>query len=278
MPSITITINTPVLTGSDYFKTRYRLLPNPFSGGYSNRTNAPFALSGLAVGEYELEVIMVKNGVECAAKIFPFEIVPEYTCATFTPQIIQNGTLFNLRLTYPALVNPPCGWHISVVGTANNKTVNYNPLPTSPLDIPIVNEAINVRVTADLCNDKVMQCLNTNMTAIIPTCTPMVVSGVLMSYNSTYANGFLGINVAFSVTNSVPASKTVQIYIQQLNVLSGQPGSYSNTAFPVVFTGVGSLIPVLVMNNNVFNSKYDISWVVIDGCGVKHSGTASLQL
>lgn len=278
MPDITITINTPILTGSDYFKTRYRLVGGAYSANV-NRTNAPFTLSGLIAGQYELEVIVVKDGIECTATVHPFEIIGDYSCVTFTPVIVQNGELYNLQISYGAHVTPPCGWHIEIIGTQNNKIVNYASLPASPLLIPVVNEGFQLRVIADLCNGKSKTCLNTDVPPIIPTCTPMVITSTTIILDQSYTN-YMGFIITFFYTQSTPPTQAVTLIVNQLNVLNnGVPGgiSFPNFSLPIP-AGNGSIGVPILANADVFASIYDFEWLIVDSCGASHTGTLQIQL
>lgn len=278
MPNITITISTPTLVGSDYFKTRYRLIGGAWSS-YVNRTNAAFTLTGLAAGQYELEVILVKDNVECPAIIKPFTVVQDFTCTTFTPVIVQNGSLFNLQISYSGAATPNCGYHIHILGTQNNKIVNYASLPTSPLLIPVINEPFQLKIIADLCNGNSKECLNTDVPSITPACTPMTITGTSISIDKTYP-GYVGFIIRFTYTQSTPPTTGLTLKVTQKNVLNGAPPgtvSYPNGSLPIP-SGNGSIDVSILGNSNVFASKYDFDWLIVDACGTSHTGTISRQL
>ncbi len=176
MPDITITIPSPILTGSAYFKVRYRLLPGGAFSGYQNRTNAPFTLTGLTAGNYELEVIYVKeDGTECAATYQYFEVKPEFTCVNFTMQIVHAGNgLFNLEITYTQPpVSPPCGWRIDYNNGNGLKSIHYSTLPAANvIKIPVANWATYVKIVALLCNGDEKMCGEADVTAIDVPCVP----------------------------------------------------------------------------------------------------------
>lgn len=280
MPDITITIPTPILTGSDYFKVRYRPVPGSF-GGYSNQDNDPFVLSGLTAGAYELEVTLVKDGVECPATLKPFTVVDPFTCVTFTPVIVQSGNLFYLQLSYAAPGTPPCGWHIHIAGSTTNKIVNYATLPASPLLIPVNNEGLNVRVYADLCNQKSSECLNTDVPAITPTCTPMVISGVVITKTGTYPSGFIAVQVTFTWTQSSPPSKCITLKIVQKKIINTPDtivSNYPNFSLCGLPPGGTNLVENVVANNAVMDNDYEFDWLIVDACNVTHTGTVTGHL
>lgn len=279
MANITITINTPVLTGGDYFKVRYRPVGGAYSS-YQNEDNNPFQLTGLVAGQYEMEVIFVKGGVECPATVHLFTVTDPYTCVTFTPVIVQNGNLFDLSISYPAHTTPPCGWHIHISGATTNKIVNYASLPASPLLIPVANEGLQVTVYADLCSSKQMVCLDTDVPSITPTCTPMAITSDTLVYNNQYPNGFYGMSLVLAYTQSNPPSQFITAMVQQINVTSGVAGqtSYPNFTLGPIVLGNSSVSIPIVMNNNVVGSLYEVNWLVVDGCNQTHTGYASLLL
>lgn len=278
MPNVTITISTPTLTGSDYFKVRYRPVGGAYSS-YQNEDNDPFQLTGLAAGQYELEVIMVKNSVECAAVIKPFTVVADFTCTTFTPVIVQNGSLFNLQITYAGAATPNCGYHIHIIGTQNNKIVNYASLPASPLLIPVINENFQLKVIADLCNGKTKECLNTDVPSITPACTPMTITGTSIMVDKIYPAN-VGFIVRFTWTQSNPPTTGLTLKVTQKNVLGGAPPgiiSYPNGSLPIPSTNSSVDIGFLA-SSSVFNSFYEFDWLIVDKCGTSHTGTITILL
>lgn len=279
MPDIVITIPAPVLTGSDYFKVRYRLVGGSY-GVYSNQTNTPFTILGIAAGQYELEVIMVKDGVECPATVTPFTVTDPYTCVTFTPVIVQNGSLFNLQISYPAHTTPPCGWHIEITGATTNKIVNYASLPASPLLIPVNNEALLLRVKADLCNGKIQGCLNADVPMITKLCTPMVISGVTGVVTGTDFFGNYNAIITFPYTQSSPPSTQLTVIVNQKNVNSGPPGSTAFNFFtfgPIPTTNGSFNIPI-VANKNITGITLEFDWLVVDQCNQQHTGTVNIVI
>lgn len=270
-------INVPTLIGSQYFKTRYRLLPAGAWSAVTNRTNAPFTITGLSAGNYELEAILVlEDETECAATFWPFTVVDPVECLDFFVQIIQasNGLYF-LEITYSPGYNPPCGWKI----THSNGTTTYATLPASPLLIPTQNVAQQVTIVSDGCEGNRRECYNNDVPAIAPSCTPITITSDTLVVNNQYPNGFYGMSLVIQFNQSVPASPFLNITVNQINVLNnGTPGQFVNPSYAVpTGSATGFSVP-LVMNSNVFNNLYEVNWVVIDGCGQKHSGYASIIL
>lgn len=281
MADVTIQIDTPILTGSDFFKTRYREYPSGSFGANTNRTNAPFTLTGLSAGEYELEVILNKAGVDCPRVLKRFKITEPFTCLTFTASIQYNSaqTGQDVVISYTPSTNPACGWHIEIIGATVNKTVNYATLPASPIKIPVPYEALLVRVIADECNGKSQKCYENDLTPPPPACTPITINSVniqwVMQIGSS--NRFL---ITFNFTQSVPPTTGMVIGLLQKNVLAGIPGQTGYSQFnPLPVAASATSFSILIdCNSNVFNGFYDIDWFVIDRCNQKFTGTLQIQL
>lgn len=273
-------ITVPTLIGSQYFKTRYRLLPAGAWSAVTNRTNAPFTITGLAAGSYELEAILVlEDATECAATFWPFTVVTPVECIDFNVEIIQasNGQYF-LQITYVPTYNPPCGWNITHI----NGTTKFATLPASPILIPTQNVTQRVTIEADGCYANKKDCYDEDVPSIEPVCVPMTILSDELQVNGTTSNGFKTMTLKLTYSQSTPTTPFITVGINQINVLNnGQtfPVSYPNFGFgPIPTTGTPSITFSILMNNNVAGSLYEVNWFIVDGCGVKHSGYASILL
>lgn len=288
MADVTIQINTPILTGSDYFKVRYREYPSGAFGAYSNRTNSPFTLIGLSAGQYELEVILVKDGAECPAILKLFTVVDPFECLEFEAEIKYNTsqTALYVELDYilpTPFTNPPCGWHIQAIGATTNKVVNYTTLPTPPIKIAINNnEALFFKVIADLCDGKTETCFESDLTPPPEPCTGITINSVTANWVQQIGiyNRF---NVVFNFTQSVPPTTGMIVTVNQLNVIAGSTGLPGSTGYsqfnPLPVSPTATSFSVLIdMNSNVFLGYYDFQWMVVDRCGNKFTGQFSVQL
>lgn len=234
MADVIVTILTPTLTGSDYFKTRYRLLP---AGAYTanvNRTNAPFTLSGLAVGDYEMEVIFVDvegaTEIECPAVIHSFSVDPEFTCFPFDAEIEQNGNLYELVITYtlPSPLSwPPCGFDITWNQNGSNNTIHYATLPLSGeirYTLP-ANLDVNLIVMADMCG-YFNVCFEETVPKIpSPNCTPAILTGYDLNYNPLSGVWRIRLNI----TNSNPTTNNYVFAFQELSLTNMPPDSGFHT-------------------------------------------------
>jgi len=271
MPDITIQINTPALLAGSHFKVRYRMLPAGAWSSYTTQTNAAFTLTGLAAGGYELEVVLVRNGVECPATIRTFTVTAPFTCLMFDAEIVAAGSQHNLEIGYTlpgGYVQPPCGWQVQAIGNTTNKVINYTTLPAPPIKIPVANEGLLVRVIANLCNGKTQTCYEGDVTGIPAPCLPLTITSVVLSYVGPQPNLMERFKITFHFTQSTPATTLPVINIQQIN---GVPGNlttaYFNPYGPIsptatslsVFVDAAYLPPQ-------FNGHYYFEWFFMDAC------------
>lgn len=182
MADITITINQPVLVGVQKFKVRYRLLPAGVFGAYQDETNAPFTLTGLTDGQYEIEYIVVlEDGSECPTITGTFEII-EFECLTFT--VTQEASPYRLKIEFTVpggYTHPACGWSIGYqdvsggVGVGGFANTNFPTLPASPIyiNIPGALRDLNVRITANHCDNAEICQESIAPKPAIPPCVPM---------------------------------------------------------------------------------------------------------
>lgn len=244
MANITLTIPLPVLASGQYFKTRYHQKPSGTWTSYVNRTNAPFTLTGLAIGDYEMEMIFVsEDGVECAPMYTNFSVVADYNCITFTAAIAQAGKFYNLNIGYtlpPGFTNPACGWDVIITDNIGTKTTHYAALPAGGISLSVPNVAMVVRMQANMCNNKTKYCYQGDISPVIaPTCINAVITSSSIIHNA------LGYFIKLVVTNSTPASSKYTVHYNQKNYMSGTVPD--NGTFVITGTVAGSstyLVPV----------------------------------
>lgn len=281
MPDVNITISTPPLQVSETFKVKYRLLPNGAFSVEQLETNATFTLVGLAVGDYELSVILDKGDTDCPEVLRRFSVVEPFECIEFAGAeiIAQSNGTYMLQITYGAVgTPPPCGWDIFISGATNNKIIHYATLPASPLLIPINNQPLSVSITADLCNSEKENCFAADVPSIPVPCEPMVIGSV----NIVWLNDPNNINrfaVTFNITQSTPYTSFAQVNVLQTNTLVGGTGpagqvSYaSSNPLPLGINQIAFTVLIDVNPNIGGVDIYTFSWFVVDRCNVKHTGT-----
>lgn len=220
MPDTTITIPSPVLTGSDYFKVRYRLIGGAWSA-YQNETNTPFTLTGLSLGNYQLEIIVVDGDTspptECPPVYRTFIISDPFTCITFNAEIIQIGFQYVLRITFtqsspPAA--PNCGWEILYTINGQTTTVPYATLPNSGvIDITLPsNSDVALNIRGNLCNGNYQYCFSDDIPAIEPECIPMQITNTYITEVTGVGGGYY-LNIDY--INSIPATQFAQLVYYQ---------------------------------------------------------------
>lgn len=289
MPDMTITIPEPVLVGAQKFKVRYRELPSGIFGAYQDETNAPFTLTGLTAGEYEIEYIVVLEDLtECEPILDTFIVVEDFTCTTFTPTIVQIGQIYVLRITYTAGANPACGWTFQWNQGTNGAIIPYSTLPASPLNITLpANLDTSLQIIADKCNNKKVVCYEAIVPKIAdPDCTPAILSNPDLQLD-TQLNIF---HIRATIANSNPATSNITVFFQEISVVpAGVPpnsGTYTiggtpPAGVPLFYGGVGvmNVQPQGIFLTNSFGEfvpnciRYRF-WFT-DFCGVTHMGVVS---
>lgn len=229
MADLTITIPKPVLSGSAYFKVRYRQLPSGGWSAYSNRSNLAFTITGLAEGEYEFEFIVVQDdGTECSSTYRTYTIVDEYECIDFSAVLVQIGALFYLDISYtlpPGHTDPACGWEIEYRPFNNPvQKVHYNTLPASgKFSILTSRDGGVLYIRANQCNGKVKDCYSADVTGVSEApCEPLNINPVATVHRS---GGMWYITINFA--QSFPPSSSVYLAFKQSNI----PANYSGQRF-----------------------------------------------
>lgn len=269
MPNINITIPNPILLAGQHFKTRYRELPSGGWSGYTNRTNAVFTITGLSPANYQLEVILVKaDETECAAVYQPFKVADDFSCISFTAEIIKQGSLYYLDVawTLPGGYSAPaCGWELVFQQGATTTKVPYATLPVSGnIKLLTTNNAGLFYMQANLCNGNTKQCSLSDVSAISdPPCTPLVQTGAFLSkVGSTY---FITINF----TQSSPATTSLYIKYNQFGVIIPgwgvvDPGGIIT---PTILPSATNVTFPVNINTHVADEKYHYNGLLVDGCG-----------
>lgn len=272
MPNVTITIPQPILTAGQAFKTRYRLLPSGAWSAYVSRTNAAFTLTGLAIGDYQLEVILVKaDSTECAAVYKTFAVVAEYNCISFNSQIVNQGSLHYLQITYTlpgGFTNPPCGWEITYQQGSNKVTVPYATLPTGGMiKLQVPNQSLILTVTANLCNGNKKQCYAADVTGIpTPPCVPMAITDKRLIRDGDFWY------LQFNFIQSSPATTSLYLHFKQIHPPGMGLLSYDEGKIPALTIAPGVTqvtLPISPLHLVLYSSFSMLTYNVfmIDNCG-----------
>lgn len=221
MADITITIPGPKLTTGQYFKERHRQIPSGSWSAYTNRNNAPFTITGLSIGDYEFEFILVNaDETHCPAVYRTYTLIGDYDCISFSSIMKEDNNLFYVELTYtlpPSHTDPACGWEIEYTQGNNTQSFTMATLPVSGvIKIPCNNVLSTILVKAQMCNGRTKNCHENDIAAIFkPACTPM--SNVQMNITEVHdpATSKCRYYLNITFTQSVPATTNVRLnYLQ----------------------------------------------------------------
>lgn len=229
---VTIQIPTPTLVTGQHFKVRYREVGGAYSS-YQNETNAPFTITGLTSGNYELEVILVNaDESECPATIKTFYVYEPYECIDFTAEIVKEDQGYYLVINYtPPATNPPCGWIIDYEDDSPKVLKRYT-TPTLPasgeIKIKLIkNQITQIWVRADQCNERITLCHNSNVPAAAG-CSPIVITSVDLLPPTGGAPNYWQITINYN--QSTPFTGPCTTTATQTGVTAGFPGGfYINT-------------------------------------------------
>ena len=270
MADLTITIPAPVLTAGQTFKERHRLLPSGSWSGYNNRTNAPFTITGLSIGDYEFEFILVNaDATQCPPVYRTYTLVADYECISFASEMKNVNGLYHIEITYtlpPGHTDPACGWEVEYLQNGNSSKFTYSSLPGSGIiKISCPNVAAILYVRANMCNGRTKVChVNDVEHFTNPPCVPF--SGVSIFITEVLLGGgkceyYLNVNF----TQSVPATTSVRLVYNQWHY--GVPAGDSFNGFvsisPTATTFKRKLNPLFYMGDEC--TKYYVNF--IDVCG-----------
>ena len=225
MADISITIPAPSLTAGQYFKERHRLLPVGTWSGQTNRTNAPFTITGLSVGDYEFEFVLVNaDGTHCPPVYRTYTLVGDYDCLTFASQMQKQNGLYHVEVTYtlpPGFTDPACGWEIEYVQNGVYNKFTYANLPVSGIiKIPCANLSGILYIRALMCNGRVKEC-HSNDVAYYPDPPCVPISGVVITFEEVPNFEWCDYYINISFTQSTPATTVLKLEYFQWNAVGG---------------------------------------------------------
>jgi hypothetical protein len=239
MPNLDITISTPVLTSGQYFKERHRLLPAGAWSSYTNRTNAQFTLTGLSVGFYEFEFIVVNaDGSQCPPRYFTKE-VREFACMDVLVEQLNNP--YRIKISYalpPGGSMPPCGIQARYQDITGGGWAVYN-VTTNPYYIYPTNTTprdVRVNVNALLCEGQLKSCFDN----VVPKPDPVPCTPISINVQSIVFNGVDPSNSAIThftakliITQSNPPTSSTIVRIQQGASGTGMGTPPWQTSYPL---------------------------------------------
>lgn len=293
---VAIQINDPILVpgSNEYFLVRYRLLPNGAWIDLGQQSNAPFMITGVDLGLYELEVRFVNDdGIICPAVIRNFEVSedpPPDTCTCFDFDEIYVTKLCSgvavIHLDFGGVGQGACQYQVTYTGFngSSPQTITYNQgllPPVLDLTIPDSNSQIGPTVILKLicCNGDILECYNSQITDIRDQdcdCDIPSITDAWINYDPLTQEYRICIN--FTSGTSVLPPYTIGY--EQLNtnpadtgsVNQSTPGYYEIIVDPEPFTG-GLEYRVIVSNE----CGRDLRVVKMRSCGdlVQYNGGES---
>ena len=269
---VSININDPILMGTEYFLVHYRLAPAGIWIDLGIQSNAPFTITGLSAGNYELEVVFVnEDGVLCPAVIVDFTVVADppidqCNCMTVT-NLSVTRKCDNTAVIHMDLGAQTGGCSLSITysqfGNINPQTITYVQgtfpsfvdivTPDNPSSIPP-----SVAVVLRCCNGDVLTCFNGQVTNIINQdcgCIVPFISGAWINYDPVANEYTLCIN--FTSATGIDH----EIYYKQLDTTD--PAVFDEGTVPTITDGYYEII----LDPEAF--PHDISYYVkvTNACG-----------
>jgi hypothetical protein len=285
--NVTINIPTPVLVSGQSFNVRYRLLPAGSWVNISPKTNTPFTITGLAAGEYELEVAVNLGGspaVVCAPTYQLFDVTEDPEClGDIVAEVKANAnyTQYWIEVEFNNPTTPAsCGYEIWIIKPGSNSAniIQFPGIPpTNPVIIPVSGDGPwLVIVYAKKCDGSLKECYNEVAPSIYPTCTPAVLGTPYI----TSISGQWRLIIPF--TNSNPASVYLTATWQQNGpVLSGIPDPGGTNSFYSL--NQGSISIPITPNENTQPNQAGVRFItyagsIVDACGKSHPFSAGYSI
>lgn len=263
MADYTVNIATPIITTGKYFRVRYRELPNGVFSLYTNYSSNSFTLTGLTGGtQYEVE-ISYYNGTElCDPVLINFTARDIEPCWNFSAEILTNGQIFWIRVSWVGTTLPPCGYKfIWTQGTATGTTVYTG--GGVPLDLIIpVGAGARLTIIADDCTSERI-CFDEDIPYDTP-CMPIVITDATIEQSQ---NGYWKISIFYN--QSTPRTTPSTFTWVQTNAPTGTTPATGTMTVPI------STSPTVIFTFKVFVTAYQGVKPTFDGtmtdiCGKVH--------
>ncbi len=234
---VTITIPSPVLVAGQFFIVQYRLLGNPSWIGVPPQTNAPFTITGLAAGIYELWTQLAEGspGILCEERIDTFTVSQDVACMDYSAELVKGETTtVNLIVAVSSIPSPVvfCGLRFSYYPVGNPGaviTVNYAVPPiNSTYTFPASAVDYHLTVTQIGCDGSEIICFDDDVEYVSAGCIPASFGTAELNLhpNNTWW-------VVLNFIQSIPPSTLINAsYYQDNNVNTGipDPGGTLNLA------------------------------------------------
>lgn len=248
---VQISINAPILLGTEYFIVRYRIAPAGVWVDLGIQSNAPFTITGLSAGNYELEVVFVnEEGVLCPAVIRDFTVVAdppidECECMDVTNLYVSRNC-DNTAVIHMNLGAQTGGCNLSITytqfGNINPQTITY-PQGSFPSFVDIStpdnpsSTPPSINVTLECCNGDTLTCFNGQIADVRNQdcgCTVPYISGAWINYDPIADEYTMCINFT-----SLPGVDH-EIYYKQLSTTN--PAVFDEGTVPTTTDGYYEIV------------------------------------
>lgn len=253
----TITIGQPILQPGEHFEASYALLPNGVPVDVGDETNAPFTITGLSDGDYQLTVVYVRaDGSECDPTVTGFTVA-RYGCECpaidelYVQRSCKGGAI--IHVSFSGTGDDICSYIISYsnFGSTVLVPVQYAVLPQS-IDIPIPDNGVggaplfgvSVMCCDSLCGG-ITKCTDVSPIIDIRECQcaigPKITSSAIL-YNGATSQWYIALSFSGSVMDMPPYTITYQqqgaIGAAPVNIVTETgAGTFDIDVFPVPYNG-----------------------------------------
>ena len=275
MPDKTISIPQPVLKMGETFSVRYRMLPSGSWVDITPKTNTPFTITGLSVGNYTLEVAIIRGGVPCDKKHYSFSVEDPCDCPpslAYTAVFDVYGNI-HLHITTGTPSAKITGYRVDIRDGNGAQSVLVNPSSVQNYTIvfPETIGAYNMIIFA-ICGKYEKVCFDSWIAIDPAPCTGISGYSATITKMIT-AIGTIQYYLRILLTQSNPATLNTTVSYNQTDkvVMGSQDGgtSFVNQVNPII------MIPIYPNINVVSSDFVNYNWRFSDICGNIISGTAT---
>jgi hypothetical protein len=297
MATVTVSIPNPVVTGTDHFIVKYRLVGASAWTLVGNKTNTPFTISGLADGNYEIQYQLVTGSPAVISDCITqdcFTVVTGCNCPTLSNPAWHSsgpsGAYMSLDIDFASSGIPPCGMSFEIYDQYGNY-ISVSPMIIGGNTFPLTSPAgttfqwqylwfvpgitATIKAYAECCNtpdgtaNRILcgQFMITQGHASPAAC----ISSIIVLSNRPFAFFDPSVNkwyLNIQVIDSVPSCENVTVHYQEVYVKTGSPDSATVTvnvgSLPIV-SGTKT-IRLEVTPNNTDYGNYLYTGYVVDCC------------
>lgn len=275
MPDKTISIPQPVLKLGETFSVKYRQLPSGSWVDITPKTNAPFTITGLAIGNYTLEVAIIRSGVPCDKKYYSFSVEDPCDCPPSLAYTATFDMFGNVHVTITSGTPSPKITSYTVDIRDGNGAQSVLIYPTNlqnyTFTFPETIGAYNMIIFSH-CGKYQKVCMDEFMNILPASCDGITLPSATIVKMVT-AIGTVQYYLRVVFTQSNPNTMTTNLsYNQTDKVVIGNPDggvSFVNSVSSPL------MIPIYPNLSVVSSDFINYDWRFSDICGNIISGTAT---